>query len=81
MFKNGLADMGTYSETFWSVLRYFLRVVFEFMYVGLAHCGFVTLRRNCSRLILEHVLTKIFVGDPDSSLDGGSYSCFDEGLP
>ena len=45
----------TYSEKFY-ILRYFLPVVFEVMYLGLVHYGFVTLRRNYSHLILEHVL-------------------------
>ena len=56
MLINGSADMGTSSETFFSVLCYFLRVIFEVTYVGLVHYGFVTLRRNHSHLILEHVL-------------------------
>ena len=40
---------------FLSILRYFLRVIFEVVYVGLVHYGFVTLRQNYSHLILEHV--------------------------
>ena len=51
--------MGTYSKTFLSVLHYFLRVIFEVMYVGLLHYDFVTLCRNYSHLILEHVCNDI----------------------
>ena len=57
MLRIWVADTGTYSETFLSDLRYFLRVILEDTYVGLVHYGFVTLRRNYSHLILEHVCT------------------------
>ena len=43
---------GTYSETFSSVLSYFIQVIFEVTYVGLVHYGFVTLHRNHSHLVL-----------------------------
>ena len=54
-WENWIADTGTYSEMFSSILRYFLQVIFKVTYVGLLHYGFVTLRRNHSHLILEHV--------------------------
>ena len=37
------------------VLRYFIVVIFEFMYVVLVDYGFVKLCINYSHLILEHV--------------------------
>ena len=55
MLRIGSADMGNYLETFLSVLCYFLLVIFEVMYVGLVHYSFVTLRRNYSHLIIEHI--------------------------
>ena len=55
MLIKWVADMRTYSETFLSVFRYFLRVIFEVTYVGLVHCGFVTWNINYYHLILEYV--------------------------
>ena len=54
------AYTGTYSETFLSILHYFLRVVFKVKYVGLVHYGFVILRRNYSQLILEHIICRFY---------------------
>ena len=55
MLIKWVADTGTYLETFFSILHYFLRVILKVTYVGLVHYVFVTLRRNYSYLILEHV--------------------------
>ena len=55
MLRKRAADRGTYSETFLSALRDFLRVIFEVTYVRLVHYDFVILRKNYSHLILEHV--------------------------
>ena len=48
--KNGSADTGTYSETFSSVLFYFLQVIFGVTYVGLVHYSLLH--------YLEIILTK-----------------------
>ena len=53
--------METYSETLLSILRYFLRVIIKVTYVGLVHYGFVTVRRNYSHLILEHVINNTHI--------------------
>ena len=55
MLTKLVADTGTYSGIFLPILCYFLQVIFEVTYVGLVHYGFLTLHRNYSHLILEHV--------------------------
>ena len=47
--------MGTYSDTFKSIFRYFLRVIFKVTYVALVNYGFITLHINYSHLILKLV--------------------------
>ena len=56
MLIKWVIQYGDLLRDFLSVFRYFLRFIFEVMSIGLVHYGIVTLHRNYSHLILEHVI-------------------------